>query len=283
MSEKITYLDPNEVQTDERLQVRSIAIYGDKSRGDEAESLKAMRQRIYRVVDAGEHVDPIEVIKHGDEWLVFDGHNRLAVYQKIAEKKPVKIPVVVLPHTLKQALALGYKVNTQHGVRISTSDTTKAAFRACVYSFGAIEKNQIIQQGISERTAQAIRQAASKLIKEAHILESDDENEVKRKVTQWCNKKAKQYARSGLDSIQTDHLGFPSYKFVLKPKPTQELSEKAQIEHMANQIEKLAKLDEYIFLKALSKVSRKTRMDLPVSVGRFEPKVDDSAPEEEDF
>lgn len=283
MSEKITYLDPNEVQTDERLQVRSIAIYGDKSRGDEAESLKAMRKRIYRVVDAGEHVDPIEVIKHGDEWLVFDGHNRLAVYQKVAEKKPVKIPVVVLPYTLKQALALGYKVNTKHGVRITSSDATKAAFRACVYSYNTIEVKEIVQQGISVRTAQAIRQAARKLIEESQIFEDDDENEVKRKVTQWCNQKTRQFARSGLDSVQTDHLGFPSYKFVLQPQPTRELSEKAQIEHMAKQIEKLVEQDEFVFLKALKKVSRKGRLGLPVSVKNVGSKFKDYPPEDSDF
>lgn len=278
MTEKITYLDPNEIQTDDRLQVRSVAIFGDKSRGDEAGRLKEMRKRIYAIVSEGQHVEPIEVIKCDGEWLVFDGHNRLSVYQKVAEKKPVKIPAVVLPYTLKQALALGYKVNTQHGVSVNKSDATKAAFRACVYSNDTIEVPELISQGTGKRLAQKIRQAARKLIEEAGIFESDDENDVRRKVAKWCKRMAKEgHARAGLDNIQTDHQGFPSYRFVLDRKPPRELSESAQVEHMAKQIEKLVEQGEDIFLKALKKVRSSDRMDLPISFKRKKRSVPDDA------
>lgn len=90
MNEKITYFDPLEIQTDSNLQVRSSSVFGDDLT-NEVESLKAMRSRIRQVVSAGHHVAPIELIKFNDEYFVFDGHNRLEVYQEIAEKQAIKI------------------------------------------------------------------------------------------------------------------------------------------------------------------------------------------------
>ena len=85
------------------------------------------------------------------------------------------------------------------------------------------------------------------------------------------------HARAGLDNIQTDHQGFPSYRFVLDRKPPRELSESAQVEHMAKQIEKLVEQGEDIFLKALKKVRSSDRMDLPISFKRKKRSVPDDA------
>ena len=276
MNEKITYLDPNEVETDPRLQVRSVAVYGEDSRIDEAERLKALQSNLHSVVSAGEHAAPIEIFRHDDQWLVFDGHNRLEVYQKVAKKTPVKIPAIIRPYTFKEALSLAYMVNTQHGVGVSKSDATKAAFRSCVFANNDISVKELIRQGLSERVAQKVRQAARMLIEEAEITPADDENEVSRKVTRWCKRQAKEgFARSGLDKIQTDHLGFPSYRFVLDRKPIEDRSEAVRIEQMARSIEKLVEQDADVFLAALKRVSRKTRMDLPVSVKRREKRKED--------
>lgn len=271
MNEKITYLDPNEVETDPRLQVRSVAVYGEDSRMDEAERLKALQSNLHSVVSAGEHSEPIEVFRHDDQWLVFDGHNRLEVYQKVAKKTPVKIPAIIRPYNFKEALSLAYMVNTRHGVSVSKSDATKAAFRSCVFANNDVSVKELIRQGLGERVAQKVRQAARMLIEEAEVTPSDDENEVSRKVTRWCKRMAKEgYARSGLDKIQTDHLGFPSYRFVLDRKPIEDRSEAVRIEQMARSIEKLVEQDADVFLAALKRVSRKTRMDLPVTVKRRE-------------
>ncbi|OJF67965.1 hypothetical protein BK026_03755 [Alteromonas sp. V450] len=275
MNEKIMYLDPNEVDTDPRLQVRSETVYGDDSRG-EAESLAALRKRLFKIVSAGEHTDPIEVFRDGDEWLVFDGHNRLQVYQKVAEKTPTKIPAIVRPYSFKEALSLAYMVNTRHGVSVSPSDATRAAFRSCIFSNDGISTSELVKQGLGERLAQKVRQAARQLIEEAEVVRSDDENDIIGKVTRWCKKMAKEgYARAGLETIPTDHLGFPSYRFVLDRKPIEDRSEAARIEQMARSIEKLVEQDEDVFLAALKRVSRKTRLDLPVSVKRREKRQED--------
>ncbi|MCU7554419.1 hypothetical protein OCL06_07400 [Alteromonas sp. ASW11-19] len=269
MNEKITYLDPNDVETDPRLQVRSVAVYGEDSRIDEGERLKALQSSLHSVVSAGEHSEPIEVFRHDEQWLVFDGHNRLEVYQKVAKKTPVKIPAIIRSYNFKEALSLAYMVNTRHGVSVSRSDATKAAFRSCVFSNDGITVKELIKQGLSERVAQKVRQAARKLIEEAEITSSDDENEITGKVTRWCKRMAKEgFARAGLDSISTDHLGFPSYRFVLDRKPIEDRSEAARIEQMARSIEKLVEQDADVFLAALKRVSRKTRMDLPITVKR---------------
>jgi len=284
VNEKITYLDPNEIQTDPRLQVRSEVAYGSSSPSEEKSRLTALRKRIERVVTSGEHSDPIEVFTHDDDWLVFDGHNRLEVYQRVAKRSPVKIPVIIRPYTLKEALGRAYLVNTRHGVAVSQKDATRAAFRSCVFSNDGITTADLIKQGLGERLSQKVRQAARTLIDEAKISATDDEQEVIAKVGRWCKRMAREgYAKAGADSIPTDHLGFPSYRFVLDKKPTEDKGDNAKIEAIASSIEALAQSDPYLFLKALKRVSNKARMDLPVRVSKIEQYADSHGDDDEDY
>jgi hypothetical protein len=277
MNEKITYFDPLEIQTDPNLQVRSSSVFGDDLT-NEVESLKAMRSRIRQVVSAGHHVAPIELIKFNDEYFVFDGHNRLEVYQEIAEKQAIKIPAVVLPYTMKEALALSYRVNTQHGVAVSLGDSTKAAFRACIYSNNTIKTKDLTQQGLSESLAQKLRRAAKILIEEAKISTDDNPEIIQSKVKVWVSKMAKEYARSdGSNTIPSDHLGFPSYRFVLERKTPAQFNDKQRVAQLADKLEKIALADIDIFLAALKKISRNDRLGLPLRVSKK--KLVDSNPD----
>lgn len=64
MNDKTIYLDPNEVHTDDRLQVRSLSVLGLTDREAVEKRLQDLRKRLFKVVDSGEHVDPIELIEH---------------------------------------------------------------------------------------------------------------------------------------------------------------------------------------------------------------------------
>ncbi|QTH72033.1 ParB/RepB/Spo0J family partition protein [Pseudoalteromonas xiamenensis] len=268
MNETITYFDPFEIQTDPNLQVRSSSAFDDDLT-NESESLKAMRNRIRQVVTAGHHVEPIKLIKCDGEYFVFDGHNRLEVYQEIAEKQSLKIPAIVLPYTRKEALAQGYRVNTQHGVAVSLGDSTKAAFRACVYSYNAIQTKDLTQNGLSDSLAQKLRRAAKILIEEAEISEEDSAETIQSKVIAWTGRMAKKYGRAdGANTIPRDHLGFPSYRFVLERKTPAKFNEKQRIAQLADKLEKIAQADPDIFLAALKKISRNDRLDLPIRISK---------------
>lgn len=123
------------------------------------------------------------------------------------------------------------------------------------------------------------------LREEATITEEDHVHEIDAKIARWCAQMAKQgYAPAGSKSIRTDDHGFPRYRFVLDRKPTKELNEGYLIERMAQDLEKLVEQDPEIFLRALKKVSHKSRMGLPVTV-KTNPKrkTKQAEPEELDF
>ena len=285
MNDKTIYLDPNEVHTDDRLQVRSLNVLGLTDREAVEKRLQDLRKRLFKVIDSGEHVDPIELIEHDGKLWVFDGHNRLEVYKKVRQKRDIKIPALVLPYTYRQALAKGHTVNTRHGVGLTSGEASQAAFRSCVYSTEDVPTNELIQQGLGERLAQKIKQAARVLREEAAITEEDHVHEIDAKIARWCAQMAKQgYAPAGSKSIRTDDHGFPRYRFVLDRKPTKELNEGYLIERMAQDLEKLVEQDPEIFLRALKKVSHKSRMGLPVTV-KTNPKrkTKQAEPEELDF
>lgn len=268
MVNNVIYLDPNDIQTDSRLQVRSKRSIKVDERDSVDKRLEDTRKRIYKVVSAGEHVDPIEVFDNDGEWLVFDGHNRLAVYQKIRKKRDIKIPVKVLPYSYREALSKGYTVNTRHGVGLTEREASQAAFRSCVYSENEIPTNDLVQQGIGIRTAQMIKKAAKVLRDEAAINSGDTIDQVASKVTRWCREMVKKgYSmRSGVDRIHTDDHGFPRYRFVLEKQPEQTPNESYMVQHMAETLEKLVKSNSDAFLKALRKISHKKRLDLPITV-----------------
>lgn len=264
---KIIYLDPNDIHTDDRLQVRSKRSIKVDERDAVDKRLEDTRKRLFKVINAGEHVDPIEVFDNDGEWLVFDGHNRLAVYQKVRRKRDIKIPVKILPYSYQEALAKGYTVNTKHGVGLTEREASQAAFRSCVYSENEIPTNDLVQQGIGIRTAQMIKKAAKMLRDEAVIAIGDSPDQIASKVSRWCSDMLKKgYAPAGSNRIHTDDHGFPRYRFVIEKKPVKEPNEGYLIEHMAQTLEKLVGQDSDIFLRALKRISHKSRLGLPVTV-----------------
>ncbi|UAA39603.1 ParB-like nuclease domain-containing protein [Paraneptunicella aestuarii] len=267
-----THLPLSEITTDFRLQVRTDAMLQRGQKEVKGLRLEAMVDRIATSLEAGQKIEPIKVIRHGGEYLVFDGHHRLKAYQEAFPNDDPQVAIEIMPFSYHEALAKGYYVNTTHGEGLNDTERSQAALRSCVYSHEDIKAKALQREGIKERLAQKITQAARQLKKEAEINPSDNPDEIDEKIGAWINRLPRNcYSSDGARLFKLDDHRFPTYRFILERKAnTREPTQTARVAALTKTLEAIVDEDYIVFLKALKKVAHKNNRDLNITVHRIE-------------
>ena len=280
-----TYLPLSEITTDFRLQVRTDRMLQRGQKEVKNIRLEVMVDRIATSLEAGQEIEPIKVIRHDGEYLVFDGHHRLKAYQEAFPNDDPQVAVKIMPYSYHEALAEGYSVNTNHGEGLHDNERSQAALRSCVYSPEDIKAKALQREGIKERLAQKITQAARVLKEEAEIKPSDSPDEIDEKIAAWMAQLPRDlYRLEGSPRFKVDDHGFPSYRFILERRGNiQEPNQAARIAAITKTLQAIVDEDTIAFLKALKKVAHKKNRDLNITVHRIEEPKYDEDDEDADF
>lgn len=278
-----THLPLSEITTDFRLQVRTNAMLQRGEKEVKKIRLESMVDRIVNSLEAGQDIEPIKVIKHKDEYLVFDGHHRLKAYEYAFPYDNPQVSVEIMPFSYHEALAKGYYVNTSHGEGLNDTERSQAALRSCVYSPKDIKAKALQREGMKERLSQKITQAARQLKKEAGIKPKDSPRVIDQKVAAWIEKLPRDcYSVDRSRLFKLDDHGFPTYRFILERKTYGKPdSDEARVEMFIKALEELVNEDFFAFRQALKKVAHKRNKALNITVHRMEPPRDEEEDDEE--
>ena len=276
-----TYLQLSEITTDFRLQVRTESMLQRGEKEVKKIRLETMVDRIVTSLEAGQDIEPIKVIKHKGEYLVFDGHHRLKAYQYAFPFDNPQVSVEIMPLSYHEALAKGYSVNTTHGEGLNDTERSQAALRSCIYSPEDIKAKALQREGLKERLSQKITQAARQLKKEAGIKPKDSPRVIDQKVAAWIKKLPSDcFNADGARLFKLDDHNFPTYRFILERKTHgKPESDEAKVEVFIKTLEALVDEDYYAFRQALKKVAHRKNKDLNITIHRME----DPAGEYEEF
>lgn len=97
-------------------------------------------------------LDPIHVIKLGDEFICLDGHHRLEAYRR-SRKRTIRCVRYKGP-SVREAIDATLRRNSYHQLPLSNSDRQEAAWRQVVSDWGSI---QGISKGCGISTSQVSR------------------------------------------------------------------------------------------------------------------------------
>ncbi|MBU6433780.1 MAG: ParB/RepB/Spo0J family partition protein, partial [Nitrospirae bacterium] len=115
----------------QRLPITDVHVHPDvfQPRHDTDTSAKhaAHVAELIRALHATKALDPITVIRVGGEWILIDGHSRLAAYQEAGGRR-THIPVTVFSGTLDEALQYSIAANTPDKANMTREEKREAMF-----------------------------------------------------------------------------------------------------------------------------------------------------------
>lgn len=95
---------------------------------DNAQEREEHIEGLVQALTEGESLPPILIWKLKEEWVVLDGHHRLAAYQQVKQSSD-RIPVRVFSGSFNQAVAQSIRSNRSDKLRMSRHEKENAAWK----------------------------------------------------------------------------------------------------------------------------------------------------------
>lgn len=102
-------------------------------------------------------MDPVLVVKLGREWVVVDGHHRLAAYRKLQHAEPIKCEWFA--GTVREATDESLRRNEKTHLEVQQGDKAEEAWKRTLLGWGS--KHEVVKlTGCGEGTVAKMRRAA---------------------------------------------------------------------------------------------------------------------------